>query len=199
MIVRDNPFNMNQIVSLFLVFLLWSCADRPANHLPEKSYVDVVDFAGSDTLFRIPAGEYEPGADFCYVDQRGDTIVPYGQFSYSFTDTIVTFGIVMESAETGPELVGINQKGQRLYEVYLFDNGPDYVEEGMFRIKRNGKTGFADTAGQIVIAPQFECAYPFSGGKAKVAYDCTLTTEADHTDMKSESRFYIDQQGRKIN
>lgn len=189
---------MNQIVSLILAFLLCSCADRQQNHRLDKDYVDDIDFASPDTLFRVPAGAYEPGADFGYVDQRGDTVIPYGRFAYSFTDTILTYGIVMESSESGSELVCINQKGQRLYEVYLFDNGPDYLEEGMFRIRRNGKTGFADATGKVVIEPQFGCAYPFSDGKAKVAYDCTLATEAEHTTMQSESWFYIDKQGRRI-
>ncbi len=189
---------MNQIVSLFLVFLLGSCTDRQQSQPFERDYVDDIAFASPDTLFRVPAGAYEPGADFGYIDQRGDTVIPYGRYAYSFTDTITTYGIVMESSETGSELVGINQKGQRLYEVYWFDNGPDYLEEGMFRIRRNGKTGFADATGKIAIEPQFGCAYPFSDGKAKVAYECTLTAEGDHTAMQSESWFYIDKQGRRI-
>lgn len=185
-------------MTLFLAFLLWSCTDRQPSHRFDKDYVDDLTFASPDTLFRIPVDTYEPGADFGYVNQRGDTVVPYGRFLHSFTDTILTYGIVTESSESGFELVGINQKGQRLYEVYLFDNGPDYVEEGMFRILRNGKTGFADTTGNIVIEPQFGCAFPFSGGKAKVAYDCTLVAAGEHTTMQSESWFYIDKQGRRM-
>ena len=189
---------MNQIVPLFLAFLLWSCTDRQQSHAFDNDYVDEIDFAGADTLFRIPSGAAEPEAAFCYVNQRGDTIVPYGRYAYSFTDTIVTYGIVMESSESGSDLVAINQQGQRLYEVYRFDNGPDYVEEGLFRILRNGQTGFADTTGKIVIDPQFGCAYPFSGGKAKVAYDCDLIADGDHMRMESDSWFYIDKTGQRL-
>jgi len=191
---------MQLILIAVLTLLVCSCTKRkqpPAND-PVNSYVDVIDFSPGDTLFIRQQGNDGPGDDFCYINQHGDTIVPFGQFAYAFSDTITTYGVVAEASGAGSNLVGINQKGQRLYEVYRFDNGPDYLQEGRFRMIRNGKIGYADASGKIVIEPRFACADPFSGGKARVADDCELVADGDHTLVQSEHWFYIDTEGRKI-
>lgn len=52
---------------------------------------------------------------------------------------------------------------------YLYDNGPDYLSEGLMRIQdSSGKIGYADEKGEIVISPQFAFGYPFKNGHAKV-------------------------------
>ena len=59
------------------------------------------------------------------------------------------------------------------HKVFRFDNGPDYTSDGLFRILVENKIGYADSAtGKIVINPQFECAWPFEHGVAKVSVDC---------------------------
>jgi hypothetical protein len=146
----------------------------------------------SDTLFRFPRN-YESGDEFGYLNQRGDTVFQIGRFSHSFSDTILTYGIVVDSGS----LIGINKLGQRIYEVYAFDNGPDYISDGMFRIVQDGKIGYADSTGRIVIEPQFECASPFSDGFAEVTFDCVLVTDGDHKTSDSNSWFYIDKSGKK--
>lgn len=55
--------------------------------------------------------------------------------------------------------------------IYQYENGDDYVREGLFRIiDRNGLFGFANKHGIVVIKPQFFFAFPFEGGKAKVYF-----------------------------
>ncbi len=139
------------------------------------------------------------GAPCGYVNQKGDTILPVGKYSHCFSDTIRTFGIVVEEGNSASDLIGIDQAGNRLYEIYWFDNGPDYVEEGLFRILRNGKIGFADTTGRVVIEPQFACATSFAQGKAKVTFECELVSDPgdDHKRMESDSWFFVDRGGRK--
>lgn len=57
----------------------------------------------------------------------------------------------------------------RHYATYQFDNGDDYVSEGLYRIvDRKGHIGYADETGKTVIRPRFAFGYPFEGGKAKV-------------------------------
>lgn len=188
---------MKHLITILIPLFVLSCSERQNPKQYSKQNFEITDFNSRDTLFRIPGNDYEPGEDFGYINQEGDTIIPFGQFTQSFTDTIVTYGIVMEKSGGNDVLIGINQKGQRLYEVYWFDNGPDYIEEGMFRIIRNGKIGFADTTGKIVIEPQFECAYPFSNGQARVTFECELEKDLDHSVMKSDNWFYIDKKGIK--
>lgn len=191
---------MNNILTLLTLLLLFSCNDRVASEQepppPDRTYIDPVDTPG-DTLFRTPGDSYMLGEPFAYVNQRGDTIVPLGSFAVSFTDTIISFGIVLED-EGQPELIAINPRGERLYEVYLYDNGPDYLSEGLFRILRNEKIGYADADGRIVIPPQYACAHPFAGGRAQVALDCVLVDDGEHQRMRSDNWFYIDKQGRKM-
>ena len=74
----------------------------------------------------------------------------------------------------------------------MFDNGPDYLEDGLFRIIQNGKIGYADKNGVIVIEPKFECADQFENGIARVALDCTLVkdeSDPEHSRMESDSWF----------
>jgi hypothetical protein len=189
---------MKKNLNIFCLFVIFACSNGQLPDQVESAYFDIEDFSPTDTLFRVAPKEYELGAPFCYVNQQGDTIIPYGRFVQSFSDTIVTYGIVVEKTEDKFDLIGINQKGQRLYDVHWFDNGPDYLEEGLFRILRNGKTGFADSTGKIVIEPQFDCAFPFSNGRAKVAYDCAFEKDLDHITMKSDHWIFIDKTGKEI-
>lgn len=189
---------IKRIVSLLPVFVILACFNEESSTQAENDYFEIEDFSPADTLTKQTSYSTELGETFGFVNQKGDTIIPFGRFTHSFSDTIVTFGIVIEKNAEKQDLIGINQKGQRLYEIHWFDNGPDYPEEGLFRIKRNGKTGFADLTGKIIIAPQYDCAYPFSAGRAKVSYDCELEKDPDHTEMKSDSWFYIDRDGKRV-
>ena len=67
------------------------------------------------------------------------------------------------------------------YQVYLFDNGPDYPQDGRYRIRLDGKIGFADEeTGAIVVAPVYDCAFPFKDGKASVGYGCKNESDGEH-------------------
>lgn len=130
-----------------------------------------------------------------YIDQSGKMVISPGKYSIAYTDTFRTHAIVLKSGEG---IVAINRSEQVLYHVYPFDNGPDYPEEGLYRIIENGKIGYADLRGKIVIAPQFICAYPFHGGKAKVSTNCTSHKQGEHSYWESEEWFYIDRQGKQL-
>lgn len=185
------------ILTLSVLTLFGSCG--PSDKSVEKSYTDISDFHPSDTLFRIHQGEwYELGTPCGYVNQKRDTVIAIGKYAYCFLDTVTTYAIVADQGKSPPEIYAIDQFENRLYEVYWYDNGPDYLEDGRFRIKRNGKIGYADRHGKIVIEPQFDCANQFEDGKAKVTFDCDLIAVNEHTEMKSDHWFYIDKRGKEI-
>jgi hypothetical protein len=196
-IKTDNSILIS--ISICLFFFIWSCSSDQKPRLHEKEYFETTDKNSMDTLFRVPINEYNLGEKFCYINQNRDTIIPFNKFENSFSDTIIDFGIVMEKFGDEFDLIGINNKGQRIYEIFWFDNGPDYISEGMFRILRNGKIGYADSNGKIIISPKFNCAFPFKDGEAKVTYDCLLEKEFENTIPKSNSWFRIDKSGKKIN
>lgn len=148
--------------------------------------------AQSDTnLYLKENNENEQG----YVNSKGEIIIPYGKYSRCFTDTIKYFGIVADN-EKG--LIGIDKKGKFLFEVFKYDNGPDYISEGMFRFLKDGKIGYANEKGEIVIEAKYNCAWPFDNGKAKVSLECFDVKMEEHTIWESDAWFYIDKKGNVV-
>ncbi|MEP0005438.1 MAG: WG repeat-containing protein [Balneola sp.] len=187
---------MKTILAILTLFVLViSCSFGQKNKQENKLYSDITDLNPSDTLFRIYKGElYELGVPSGYVNQKGDTVIPIGKYQYCFFDTVTIYAIVGDKSG----FYAIDQKENRLYEVYWLDNGPDYIKDGLFRIKRNDKIGYANTKGEIVIEPQFDCANAFENEKARVTFDCELKKVGEHTEMKSDNWIYIDKTGKRI-
>ena len=97
-----------------------------------------------------------------------------------YTDTITQIGFVADN--TG-KIKCFNHKGEYLFDVFKYDNGPDYPSEGLFRIvDKEGLIGFADTIGNLVIPPRYRFAYPFTNGKAKVTDTGKLLIDSQDID-----------------
>jgi hypothetical protein len=157
-------------------------------------YHDILEV--HDTLFADHTFEY--GSSCAYLSRAGDTVIPAGTYSSCFSDTFITYAFVSDERLKTGSMVAVNRRGEVVFEAYLFDNGPDHLSEGLFRILRNGKVGFADRTGRIVIEPQFECAYPFENGHAQVSRDCELVRDdAEHTSMKSHLWVHINRKGKR--
>ncbi len=142
----------------------------------------------------------EAGVPVCYLNERGDTIVPYGKYKFCQTDTIRNIGFVYENRRNA-QIVCIDNQGKELFNVFKYDNGADYVKEGLFRITDDkGLIGFADTLGNIVIKPQFKFAFPFKNGKAKVTFSGESKDVLDSNGEKhywdSSDWYYIDKNGK---
>lgn len=94
----------------------------------------------------------------------------------------------------------MNAQETALYEVFLYDNGPDYEAEGLIRVVKNGKIGYADgKTFAIVIEPQFDCAYPFENGKAKVSKQCKTVKDGEYSVWESDAWQYVDKTGNLAN
>ena len=165
----------------------------------EQRYAgQVVGYTGKK-LYVIPKNRDNFLSDVCLVNEQGDTIVPYGRFSWCVSDSISPIGFVLEPKVKG--ITCINTEGQVLCRALVVDNfTPDYLFEGHFRIVNDeGLMGFADSLGHVVVTPQFKYAYPFEGGKAKVTYTGQKNDPNDeHWEWVSDDWFYIDYQGRKV-
>lgn len=141
----------------------------------------------------------ETGDAVCFINPMSDTIIPYGKYTVcGFQNVIKDFGAVMGKKKGKSVCLAIDNKGNELYEIYWFDNGPDYIECGLFRIMKDGKIGFANAQGKIIIEPQFTCADFFRDGLARVTYSCTLVPNGEHTAMQSDAWFYIDANGKRV-
>lgn len=135
--------------------------------------------------------------EYGYKNQNGDTVIQLGKYNFCFTDTFRTYAIV---ADKHFGFVAIDRQQNVLYNVFPFDNGPDYAADGLFRIIKNNKIGYADEAtGKIVIKPHFDCAFPFENSIAKVGLNCTKHSDGEHSYWTSDNWLYIDKRGRKIN
>jgi hypothetical protein len=133
-----------------------------------------------------------------YVDSKGAIIIPFGKYPMCFTDTFRSFAIV-EKPKSGFVVIDRNEKVK--YNVFIFDNGPDYLKDGLFRIVENGKIGYAGSDFSIKIKPQYGCAFPFENGIAKVSYDCKTETDPQTHEYHiwvSKNWFYINKQGNKV-
>lgn len=85
------------------------------------------------------------------------------------------------------------------YAVYHYDNGDDYISDGLQRIvDKDGKIGFRDSIGNIMITPQFAFAFPFKKGYAKVTYTGhseAVDKNGEYHRWVSDSWYYINKAG----
>lgn len=129
-----------------------------------------------------------------YANSKGKVIVPFGKYRMCFTKKFDRLAIV----DTGDGLVGIDRKENVLFKIFIFDNGPDQPSNGLFRIVEDGKIGYADLNGKIIIQPKYDCAYPFKNGKAEVGIGCKTKTEGEHTMWEDGEWHTIDKKGNRI-
>lgn len=112
------------------------------------------------------------------------------------TNAAASAPLMMEQTGEGKWVIMDSQK-TTLYDVFIYDNGPDYESEGLIRVVKNGKIGYADAKTYaIVIEPQFDCAFPFENGKAKVSNLCQTVKAGEYSVWESDAWQYVDKQGK---
>ena len=143
----------------------------------------------SGRLFRIENTDGDCG----YVNSVRDTIIPIGKYMMCEDSIIKTIGFVYGTGG----IMCIDNTGKELFEVFNYDNGPDPASNGLLRIVKDGKIGYANLKGKVVIEPQFKCAWPFEKGKAKVSYNCNFVKDGEITLWKEGDWFFIDKKGKR--
>lgn len=74
-----------------------------------------------------------------------------------------------------------DRKGNFLYRPFFYDNGADYFSEGVRRFVKDGKVGFVDRNGKVVIKPEHDFVSPFNYGYAAFCDGCDWEkTEDEH-------------------
>ncbi|QEK99258.1 WG repeat-containing protein [Olivibacter sp. LS-1] len=144
-------------------------------------------------------------------DSQGNIIIPaihyflpiaYDDFSLPIQDSIIMLVPKRSHHLKDPKPYGLayDRNGKVLYAPYLFDNGPDYLEEGLSRYVENNKIGFVNRYGEKIIKAQWDWVSPFEYGIARACNGCTIDysqdTEHPRLDMSNASTFYIDKKGR---
>nr|WP_321288280.1 WG repeat-containing protein [uncultured Sunxiuqinia sp.] len=162
-----------------------------------REYADLIVSEGQDKLFMVSTDkQFRFDSPCAFVNEKGDTVIPYGKYHIWDSVNFYTYAIV----KSPDGIVGINRKGEIMFDAYLWGDAQlEDISEGLFRIKRNGKIGYANEDGEIIIPCQFECAEQFKNRQAKVTLECDYkNNEIDQIEMKSDNWFYIDKKGNKI-
>jgi hypothetical protein len=139
-----------------------------------------------------------PSDDACaYVSAAGDTVIPFGRYAMAATERFDKVALVLQP---GGDWVGIDRQERVLFRPFLFDNGPDYPAEGVLRIvNAAGLIGYADTTtGRVVLPPQYEAAFPFEHGRARVGRRCGRVRDGEHWYWQCAAWQYIDHEGRPV-
>ncbi|ULH08633.1 WG repeat-containing protein [Alcaligenes faecalis] len=82
--------------------------------------------------------------------------------------------------------VYVNERGEAVLRPFIYDNGPDYFEEGLARFVAKGKMGFHDQSLKIWIPARYDFAFPFVDGKAKVGMDCKFIPHGEHRSVRCQ-------------
>lgn len=102
----------------------------------------------------------------------------------------------MQQTEQGKWVI-MDSRKKVLYDVFLYDNGPEYPSGGLIRVVKNGKIGYADARTYaLVIEPQFDCAYPFIYGRGRVSNNCRTVKVGEYSSWESEEWKYVDKKGQ---
>ena len=91
----------------------------------------------------------------------------------------------------------VNRNGKTA-QAFRFDNGADYVVEGLARSVKNGKIGFVNTKLEQVVPPVWDFASPFEHGVARVCLGCTTASDGEHATTTGGKWGYIDKRGKVI-
>jgi hypothetical protein len=96
--------------------------------------------------------------------------------------------------------VAINKKKKVLYKPFIYDNGPDYVQDGLLRYVENGKMGFVDEAGKKIIPAEFDFVSSFENGSARFCNGCRSVKDGEHSTMDEKTGTWgsIDKKGKKL-
>jgi hypothetical protein len=141
-----------------------------------------------------------------YKDRKGNIVIPA---KFRVTHPFNVYGFANISFQEFAHRYKINKKGEILYEMFSFDNGPDYVSQGMTRCVKDGKFGFADeVTGKVVISPRFDFAHPFhfsapitlvcQGCKVVSKCSCSIKPGEPQSDFSKAKWGLIDKKGREI-
>ncbi len=204
---RNAWFSWAILLTLVLFWIGWDLyktIQKENTAIADYQYYDVpvADTLVEDSLIAITNEDYlQYGARVAYINTTGDTIIPFGKYAYLGTDTLVHFASVIERSDDDiwGRKIAIDRNQNILFDMILFDNAAEEFHEGLLRALRNGKMGYANTFGQIVIPCIYDYAWWFQNGQAKVTFEARERIEmGEHKRIESDAWFYIDKVGNKI-
>ncbi|MCE5309912.1 MAG: WG repeat-containing protein [Acidobacteriales bacterium] len=144
-------------------------------------------FVAFALLVLIP---FQNGGMWGYRDNSGRIVIPP---RYQVAQAFSPEGLAAVVDDGG--WAYIDTAGRTVIRPLVVDNGPDYFREGVARFRRDGKVGFFNTRGTVVIKPAYAYAMPFSEGLAAVCDGCIEMLEGEHRAVKGGKWGFIDRRG----
>lgn len=140
-----------------------------------------------------------------YVDQNNQYIIkPFLAPDYKIDreiDKKEIDGNYFFITPRGKKEYAVDKNGEFLFYPYYYDNGPDDLQEGLFRITdKNNKVGFANAKGEIIIKPKYDFASSFTMGFTSYCNGCYFdrSKDSEHPPLVNISMHYIDIKGNPI-
>ncbi len=177
---------MRNIIILVMLFCFVSVSAQNKYFTENRNHIDYVGVKDAKGKVIIPA-EMQNVSEI----KNGETV----------TDKLLSFFGCPKNIQPEKEAWGcvFDRKGNYLYQAFAFDNGADYRVEGYQRIVKNGKIGFANRNGEIVIQPQFDFVTPFHYGYAQYCNGCRWENiDKEHRIVVGGQRGVINFRGEKI-
>lgn len=141
-------------------------------------------------------------------NQKGEIVIPAQFKIYSdLEDGEVVEGetILFDGNKTGGNQEKnawgyvYDRKGNFLYQPFMYDNGPDYFVEGLRRFVKNGKIGFADRNGKVIIEPKHDFVDYFNYGYASFCDGCDWEkTDDEHKSIVGGKWGMINTKGETV-
>lgn len=179
---------MKKIILFFpSLLLLISCG----NNTVVENTIDKKD----STLTTGPLIAFEDSNGHGFKDMKGNIIIP-AIYGHCYTDTF-SKGLAFLFDSTG-SLVAIDRTGKKVLTPYFYDNGPDYIVEGLFRYVENKKIGFADEDGKIIIPAKYEFVSEFRDGRACFGSGYTVEGKGEMEFMKGGKWGFINTKGDTV-
>ena len=121
-----------------------------------------------------------------FMDANGKIVIPAGKYADIYTAEFDNVAFVAIKDKKG--IYAIDRNEHILFQVCNYEVLPDRISNGLFRIIENGKIGFANMNGQIVIKPQFCFVYPLQkNGYAIFCKDgIWVKVDNEHTVVKGK-------------
>lgn len=130
-----------------------------------------------------------------YQDATGKMVIPMGRYPICMTDTFTNFAVVYKSNKG---YIGINRAEKILFTLFTYDNGPDFPVEGVFRITKDSKVGFANLDGEIIIEPKYSALYPFGEGLSAFCEDCQTERMGEVSVWKNGKWGFLNKKGEVV-
>ena len=188
-----------------IILLHFSACRQPEKRITtDYQYYDLKEseIQIRDNLIAVTNEDFlQYGSKLAYIKSNGDTIIPFGRFAYFGTDTLIYFATVLEHLNdtTWGRKIAIDRNQNILFDIVMFDNGPELFYDGLLRVIRNGKMGYSDSLGQIVIPCIYDYAKSFDNGQAEVTFKAKeYRDNGEYKRVESDEWFKIDRRGNKI-